>query len=111
MAFLHQLEVAHLDLKPENILVSGLGEVKIIDYGRSVVARERKSLRAKGLIGTTGFIAPEIQRGKEYLVFPADVYSVGCVIGEMLEVVGRGARKRSRVEGLVKALNTGYILG
>lgn len=106
VAFLHKNQVAHLDLKPENVLVSMEGEVRIIDYGTSVLARETKSLRVKGLIGTNGFMAPEILREEEFLVFPADIYSAGCVIREMFLGPGTGRGKRLRVEKLVKKLKS-----
>ena len=76
------LGIVHRDVSPDNILVSERGAIKLLDFGV-----------AKALGGTTGehsgvkgklsYMAPEQLEG-ERVDDRADVYSMGCVLFEML---------------------------
>ena len=81
VSFLHEHGIAHLDLKPDNILVTSTGKLNIIDFSISVFAE--KDTKMKRLVGTYGFMAPEVLQDEEYAVFPVDVYGTGRVIEEM----------------------------
>lgn len=83
---MHSRGWVHRDLKPENILVSPAGDVKLIDLGIA----GRKAGFLKRLLpfksraqGSPSYIAPEQIRGMP--IDPrSDIYSLGCVIFEML---------------------------
>jgi len=76
---LHEMGFVHSDVKPANIMIDRLGNVKLIDFGRAVIAKEKVSL----LLGTPLYMAPEIHRREPNLV-QSDLYSLGLVGLEML---------------------------
>jgi serine/threonine protein kinase len=95
IAYAHAHQVVHRDLKPENMFVArdaqGRPLVKILDYGLakfmasdSVWSGGNTPLTAMGTrIGTPLYMPPEQAAGSS-VDLAADVYSMGCVIFEML---------------------------
>ncbi len=75
--------VVHRDIKPANILISKLGMVKLADFGIAKPRDLSKHTSAVHVIGSSFYISPEQFKKKE-LDFPADIYSLGCVIFEMM---------------------------
>ena len=76
----------HRDVKPENILLSG-GQPFVTDFGiaRAVSVAGGERLTATGVaIGTPAYMSPEQVLGEETVDARSDVYSLGCVIYEML---------------------------
>jgi tetratricopeptide (TPR) repeat protein len=76
----------HRDVKPENILLGG-GHARVADFGtaRAVTAAGGKSLTETGLaIGTAAYMSPEQAFGGRKVDARTDVYSLGCVLYEML---------------------------
>ena len=86
LAYAHQQGIVHRDIKPENVLLSD-GMALVADFG---IARVTKSHDGTALttigtaIGTPAYMAPEQFAGSPYVDERADVYSVGCVLFEML---------------------------
>ena len=83
----HAAGLVHRDVKPANIMVSGEGKAEHIyltDFGLTKRLGTAGSLtRTGGWVGTPDYVAPEqIQAGK--IDGRADVYSLGCVLYEML---------------------------
>jgi len=81
--YLHHRGIIHRDLKPANVLVES-GEVKILDFGLSgVVARNSKNVQQNVLIGTLGYVAPELLQEEE-ASFQSDFFALGVIGYELL---------------------------
>lgn len=75
----HQMGIIHRDIKPSNILLDKHGLTKIMDFGIAQMGVQVE----KRILGTPFYIAPERLRGEG--AGPAsDVFSLGCVLFEML---------------------------
>ena len=82
----HHLGVVHRDLKPTNIMISYDGAVKVLDFGIASVAEieATRLTRIGQQIGSAPYMAPEqIQEGPG-ISARTDLYSLGCVLYEML---------------------------
>jgi serine/threonine protein kinase len=95
IAYAHSHQVVHRDLKPENIFIardsSGRALVKILDYGlakfmadESVLSSASSPLTGLGIIVGTPLYMPPEQAAGSSVDLAADVYSIGCVLFEML---------------------------
>ncbi len=86
LSYAHQQGVVHRDIKPENILLSG-GVAVVADFGiaRAISAAGGAGLTTSGFgLGTLGYMSPEQAAGGQDLDGRSDVYSLGCVLHEML---------------------------
>ncbi|HET7425874.1 MAG TPA: protein kinase [Gemmatimonadales bacterium] len=84
--YAHHRGIIHRDVKPENILLSN-GHALVADFGiaRAIGLASGNSLTAKGLpIGTAAYMSPEQAQGATSGDPRSDVYSLGCVLYEML---------------------------
>src|SRR5207244_2913802 len=84
--YAHGRGVIHRDIKPENILLES-GRVMLADFGiaRALSAVNDETLTATGAgIGTPLYMSPEQASGERQLDGRTDVYSLGCVVYEML---------------------------
>ena len=82
----HAEDVVHRDIKPENILLES-GQAVIADFGlaRAIHASALDDLSSSGLaIGTPSYMSPEQVTGGDQIDGRSDVYSLGCVLYEML---------------------------
>jgi serine/threonine protein kinase, bacterial len=82
LAAAHAAGIVHRDLKPANVLLDD-GQVRLADFGIARVVGESPATTTGMIIGTIGFMAPEVIRGEEPT--PAcDVYAVGITLYELL---------------------------
>jgi len=97
LAHLHSRDLLHRDIKTENLLLDDNWRIVIADYGFSKkVVDLRGGVRQPGtILGTEAFMAPEVQFGEAYGE-GADVFSLGCVLAEML--CGREVGKNGFLE-------------
>ena len=101
----HEAGIVHRDIKPENIMLRRDGIVKVLDFGLAKLTEEYVASRIGieadmgtlvqtnpgTVMGTLEYMSPEQARAQETDV-RSDVWSLGCVIYEM--VTGRGAFAR-----------------
>jgi len=83
VAFMHAHHVAHMDLKPGNIIIPPEGgRLSIIDFSVSIPGCT-PDLVSTGVIGTEGYMAPEVRRGEQYWPMLADLWSCGQTLTEL----------------------------
>ena len=86
LGYAHSRGVLHRDVKPENILLAG-GHALIADFGlaRAIGAADYAKLTETGVIvGTLYYMSPEQLREDRDLDQRSDIYSLGCILYEML---------------------------
>jgi serine/threonine protein kinase len=92
----HRSGVLHRDIKPANILLSG-GHAIVADFGvaRSLgaVRGPRLTIPGPGALGESAYMSPEQIMGDREPDSRTDVYSLGCVLYEMLTGVPPFGRK------------------
>jgi len=101
LAYAHDQGVIHRDIKPENILLSA-GHPIIADFGvaRAIDIAGVRQLTRTGLgsPGTPAYMSPEQLMGDKEVDRRTDIYSLGCVLYEMLT----GEAPFSGKDGFVK---------
>ena len=84
--YAHRQGIVHRDIKPENILLFQ-GEALLTDFGIALVLQSEAGARltATGVgIGTAHYMSPEQATGERQLDARSDVYSLACVLYELL---------------------------
>jgi len=79
----HRAGVVHRDIKPGNILLGDDGRTRVFDFGIARTSGSAGLTEISTVIGTAAYLSPE-QAAGEPAGPPADLYSVGCVLDEML---------------------------
>jgi serine/threonine-protein kinase len=91
LAAAHETGIVHRDLKPENVFVLAhpADAVKIVDFGIAKLegdfrAGQVHQTRSGALMGTPLYMSPEQCRDSANIDYRTDLYSLGCVLHEML---------------------------
>jgi serine/threonine protein kinase len=80
----HEKGLVHRDIKPSNVILTSEGHAYLTDFGLAKRADTAAGLTAAAqMLGTVDYVAPEQIEGSEPDA-RGDVYSLGCVLFEML---------------------------
>ncbi|KAE9005712.1 hypothetical protein PF005_g13035 [Phytophthora fragariae] len=83
---LHRNNYCHRDLKPENVLYSPEDAhlIKLIDFGLCTKAVSEHGQALHDFCGSPGFFAPELLLHESYDGLKADIWSIGCILLELV---------------------------
>ncbi len=84
--YAHRHRVVHRDIKPENVMLHE-GEALVTDFGiaKAISVAGGESLTQTGMaVGTAAYMSPEQAAGEAEPEGRSDVYSLGCMLYEML---------------------------
>ncbi|EPY27477.1 mitogen-activated protein kinase, partial [Strigomonas culicis] len=88
MKYLHSAEILHRDMKPSNLLRNCDCTMKVADFGlaRSILSLERDEMARPitDYIATRWYRPPEILLGSTRYTKSVDMWSVGCILGELI---------------------------
>lgn len=80
LKYIHSAGIIHRDLKPSNIAVNEDCELKILDFGLARTADDEMT----GYVATRWYRAPEIMLSWMHYNQTVDVWSVGCILAELI---------------------------
>lgn len=82
LKYVHSANVLHRDLKPSNLLLNASCDLKICDFGLARTAAEKSTMTE--YVVTRWYRAPELLLSCEQYTAAIDVWSVGCIMAELL---------------------------
>lgn len=80
LKYIHSAGIIHRDLKPSNLAVNEDCELKILDFG---LARQAEA-EMTGYVATRWYRAPEIMLNWMHYNQTVDIWSVGCIMAELI---------------------------
>ena len=82
--YAHRNGIVHRDVKPSNILIDRTGCVWLFDFGIAIAMGEQRRTRTGQTVGTLLYMSPEQITNPRSIDHRSDVYSVGCLLYELL---------------------------
>ena len=82
--YLHDNWILHRDLKTSNLLMNNRGQIKIADFGMARYTSDPPPPKLTQLVVTLWYRSPELLLGAEKYDREVDLWSVGCIFGELL---------------------------
>ena len=108
--YLHSANIIHRDLKPSNILLDSDCLAKLADFGlaRSIASVNQSVAEPimTEYVATRWYRAPEILLGSSKYTKAVDMWSVGCILGEMYfgKAIFPGNSTLNQVERILELL-------
>ncbi|CAG9331579.1 unnamed protein product [Blepharisma stoltei] len=112
LKYMHSANILHRDLKPRNILVNRNCDLKICDFGLArFVNNNRNALNLRTMsdyVATRWYRAPELLLSTHTYTAAMDVWSVGCIFGELLlrKPIFPGSDATNQLELIINALGS-----
>lgn len=106
VAYLHANWVLHRDLKPANVLVTADGQVKIGDLGLARICHQPLTAlyAADKVVVTIYYRSPELLLGTRHYTPAIDVWSVGCILGELVALRPMFKGEEAKMDPKTKAV-------
>jgi mitogen-activated protein kinase 15 len=109
MKYLHSADIIHRDLKPSNILINSDCQIKLADFGlaRSVASTaEDTNIKLTDYVATRWYRAPEILLGSTKYSKAVDMWSVGCILGELIvgKAIFQGTSTLNQIEKVLELI-------
>jgi hypothetical protein len=86
LADVHRVDIVHRDIKPSNVMITDGGIVKVLDFGIAILhgaGALPRLTQVDRTVGTPPYMSPEQCLG-EPVTSASDVYSLGCLLCELL---------------------------
>ena len=114
LVHVHKHGIIHRDLKPGNLLISDEGVLKIADFGSAACVGPsgmEKTHKLESEVCTMWYRAPELIMGGDEYNSGMDMWSVGCIFGELLSATPLfpGATVPDQMLKIFKQLGTPQI--
>jgi serine/threonine protein kinase len=77
---MHGRGIAHRDLKPENLLFDSNFNLKVADFGFSAMLDKYGDGKLRTVLGTEGYMAPEIHAKQPYDGKQVDLFAAGIIL-------------------------------
>jgi len=105
LSVMHEQGILHRDLKPENVFLDAQGRVVLTDFG--VVKSLRDVVEKTDVVGTPGFMAPELMASKQLAPY-TDLFSLGALLYNL--VTGELPYAGSTPVELQRAIMAGEVI-
>ncbi|KAF9976593.1 hypothetical protein BGZ73_008264 [Actinomortierella ambigua] len=107
LAYIHHEGVIHRDLKSANVLLTKTLEVKLCDFGLSIVKGLSGVSRNDSPVGTYRWMAPELFNSQPEYTTQSDVYALGMVMWEMAANCPRPFKRCRDTHAVIEAIKNG----
>lgn len=106
--FCHTNNIIHLDLKPQNILIDKSRCLKIADFGSAKKITHIPSNRFFNTVCSLWYRDPEILLGQKKYSYHHDMWSIGCIISEMITkyILFCGETEKEQLDLIFQLLGT-----
>jgi mitogen-activated protein kinase 15 len=84
LKYMHSGQVLHRDMKPSNLLLNSECQVKVADFGLARSLERQHDANMTDYVATRWYRAPEILVGSLKYTYGVDLWSIGCILGELV---------------------------